>query len=316
MDTRQWVSYGTVDRPDETESSQVEFTVEYGPLVNVTLQPSGISVRCRVGSDICGNGEGEYYPFIPGDEVLVVLPEGNEANAVIIKRLNQEIDQFPTVVAGNDVSTNTFGFKRFVAPFIFEFKASFMIFNPVHSAALIMEQGGNVTLRDGLLSFLHLGADFLGMQTQDGTLMLQMSLETNKIRLAHNGNPGKPSAIFDINGNSSVFATGGTLSLATAGNFAEFHGVTLESVLALIIANNSAIGAALTSLGAPAAASAPAFLTPGLSGLPGSATVDAAMTVASTAAFNQAYIAAINALLSIPKLPGSPGIGCVGINLG
>src|SRR5579859_785093 len=106
MDTRQWVSYGTVDA-DTSDAKAIQFKDDdgnpspYGPLVSVTLQPSGVSLPCRVLGQVAGNGEADYFPFLAGDEVLVLLPEGDErAGAVIVGRLNQEIDAWPLIVAG------------------------------------------------------------------------------------------------------------------------------------------------------------------------------------------------------------------------
>lgn len=317
MDSREWVSYGTVDKEESPEDRPIEFSEEYGPLVNITLQPSGVQVRARVAGFIAGNGEGCWYPFLPGDEVIAILPDGLTSSAVIIGRLNQEIDKFPTIVAGNEVSSNTFGFWRHVAPFIIETKETFMIFNPVHTAAFIMEAGGNVTLRDGLLSFLHLGADFLGIQTNDGGMLFQMNLDTNVIRLAHNADVGQPSAIFDINGSSSSFATGGTLSLATAGNFAQFHGITFESVLALIMAVNQATATAIAALGGPAAYLAAVWSAPGpISAIPGGAIVEPALPVTSALPFSPVFQQSLNTLLAVPKVLNVPGLACPGLTLG
>ena len=89
MDTRQWVSFGTVNLETPNQKS-VAFTKEYGPLVNVTLRPSAIPVVCRVSHEVAGAGEGEWFPFVGGNEVMVAIPEGDEsAGCVIFGRLNQ-----------------------------------------------------------------------------------------------------------------------------------------------------------------------------------------------------------------------------------
>lgn len=122
QDTRSWVSFGLVHHQDPKQI--VTFDEEYGcPLVCVTLQPSGSNVHCRVSSMVAGNGEGEWHPFVEGDEVLVVLPEGHEsAGPVIIGRLNNSLDKFPMdSVAGQDPTTNVFAFRRRRTPFIEEF---------------------------------------------------------------------------------------------------------------------------------------------------------------------------------------------------
>lgn len=311
------MSYGTVDKQISDEDRPVEFSKEYGPIVNVTLQPSGVGVRARVAGFIAGAGESSWYPFQAGDEVVVLLADGETTSAIIVGRLNQEIDSFPEIVSGNKTDTNTFGFWRLVAPFVIEFKSSFQIFNPVHSAALVMESGGNVTLRDGLLSFLHLGADFIGLQNNDGSLQLQMNIEAGSIRLAHNNDPGKPSAIFDISGEASQFATGGTLSLSTAGNIAQFHGISAESVMAILMAYNQAIAAAIGALGGPAAYLAAAWSAPGpLSAIPGGGTVEASLPVANSVFLNDVFQQSLIPLFSIPKAPNVPGVACPGLTIG
>src|SRR5258708_21906914 len=94
-DTRQWVSYGVVD-DDQEDQKSVTFDADHGPLVSVTLQPSGIPVVCRVAGWCAGNGEAEYFPFVSGDEVVVHVPEGDErAGCIITGRCNSQIDRFP-----------------------------------------------------------------------------------------------------------------------------------------------------------------------------------------------------------------------------
>src|ERR1700722_6710543 len=89
-DTRQWLSYGLVCQAVAGGDQSVRFTddtgatLPQGVLVDVTLQPSGITVPCRVGAQSAGNGEGEFNPFGPGDEVLVAVPEGNERAGCVI----------------------------------------------------------------------------------------------------------------------------------------------------------------------------------------------------------------------------------------
>jgi len=317
IDTREWVSYGIVQTDSTEDDRPIDFSPLYGPMVNVTLQPAGVDVRARVTGFIAGNGEGCWYPFLPGDEVLVVCVGGRYENAVIVGRLNQQIDAFPTVVAGNPVDTNTFGFWRLVAPFVIESKNTFQIINPVTTSAFIMEEGGNVTIRDGELSFLHIGADFLGLQTNDGGLLLQMNIESNTIRIAHNNDPGQPSVIFDLNGVESKLATGGTLSIGTAGNFAAFHAITLESVIAILASYSAVIGAGIAALGVPFGPLAPLFASPGpLSGLPGAISVEPALAAAVSLPINDVFQQTLNQLMSVPKTIGVPNIGCIGLQLG
>lgn len=119
MDPRQWISMGTIDE-DSEDARSIRFNdddgapLPTGPLVTVTLQPSGITVTCRVASFIAGVGESAWFPFQQKDEVIVAIPQGSErAGPVILGRLNQALDTFPAVVAGQDTSKNTFDFGDF-----------------------------------------------------------------------------------------------------------------------------------------------------------------------------------------------------------
>jgi hypothetical protein len=165
-DSRQWISYGTVDPSTEGQKA-VTFDAE-GPLVDVKLHPSGSQVRCRVASWCAGAGEGEYYPFIDHDEVLVAIPEGDErAGCCIIGRLNNSFDEFPETVAGNAVSENNFGFRRMRAPYCIETAQSYCIRNAMKGSMLMLEASGAVTLKGDGNNSLHIGPDFVGLMALD-----------------------------------------------------------------------------------------------------------------------------------------------------
>src|ERR1019366_9401932 len=112
IDPRQWVSIGIVD-PDTPQARSVQFNDEEGnplphPLVNVTLQPGGLEVSARVLASVSGAQIGEWHPFVAGDEVLVLIPSGNESmGCVIVGRLSNSLDVHPTSVSGNDQTKDT-----------------------------------------------------------------------------------------------------------------------------------------------------------------------------------------------------------------
>jgi hypothetical protein len=235
MDTRQWVSYGTVDA-DTKESKAIQFQdadgnpSPYGPLVNVTLQPSGVSLPCRVASMAAGNGEADWHPFTAGDEVLVVLPEGDErAGAVIIGRLNQEIDTWPAVVAGQDSTKNTFGFKRLRTPFILETAASYLIRSAKTGSQIGIDSNGNVLINDGEKSRLSISPESIGLTSGDEKTFVQLYPPSTEVYL------GADSTTFLLNPTASKFITQGTLAISTAGGSANQHAVTAEQVLCIII---------------------------------------------------------------------------------
>jgi hypothetical protein len=230
IDPRQHISYALVDKGDENNPSVI-FDEEYGQvLVNITLQPSGLSVRARVASGVAGNGEGEYFPFMENDEVMVVIPNGNErAGVCIIGRMGNKFDAFPRSVAGQDATKNTFGFRRMRTPYILETASSYMIRSAVSGSFISIDTAGSLTVSDGNANMLHVGADFIGFGSGDNSTLFQLDLHKNQIVCEANGTK------LVLDGDDSTFNSSGTLSLGTSGGFPTGHGVTLEQVVNLII---------------------------------------------------------------------------------
>lgn len=235
IDPRQWVSYGTVDRETPEAPSVVFKDAEgqpspYGPLVNVTLQPSGVSLPCRVGSFVAGNGEGEWFPFMEGDEVVVLLPEGSErAGAMIIARMNQELDAWPTVVAGQDPTKNTFGFRRMKTPYVVETAASYLIRSAVTGSQIGIDPTGNVIINDGDKGTLLIGPEVIGMASGDENAWVHVLPPSKEVYL------GADTATFLLNATESKFISEGIISFATAGGAAIGNGVSAQQVVALLI---------------------------------------------------------------------------------
>lgn len=232
---KQWVSYGTVDK-DTKESPAVRFkdadgkTLPYGPMVNVTLQPSGISVACRISGLVAGNQEAEYFPFIAGDEVLVALPEGDErAGCVIIARLNQELDEFPTTVAGQDVTKNTFGFRRMRVPYVIETGESYLIRSAKTGSQIGIDPNGNVVINDGDQGSLLIGPEALSMSSGDGETFVTVLPPDKQVFL------GADTASFLLDAAESKFISQGAISFATNGGSPLGHAVSAEQVVALLI---------------------------------------------------------------------------------
>ncbi len=308
-DPRTWLSYGTVDDEDP-----VQFDPDMGPMVNVILQPTNIQVRCRVGMTVAGNGEGEYTPFVNGDEVLVALPNGSTwAGAAIIGRFNNAVDKFPTGVGGQDASANTFAFKRVRTAYTLEAAGNLLFREATSGGFLSVDKGGVITLRDGQASALQLSPDIFGYQSGDAAYLMQLDLTGRRFTLQVDdsllvvaGSKASP--------NQSAMVTPGTFSLSTSAQPATEHVLTTEAFCNLMVQVLTAIGAQNPGpiLGASLAGIAPTAIA-------------AALPLAAVAVQNPAIGAAINgAFAASTQKPAAvvglgqtkPGIGCAGLLAG
>lgn len=242
IDPRQWISYGIVET-GTPGAPPVRFKDDngnpspYGPMVDVTLQPSGITLPCRVSGGVAGVAEAEYYPFVGGDEVIVAIPEGNErAGAVIIGRLNQEIDQWPITVAGQDATKNTFGFRRMKVPYIIETAASYLVRSALTGAQFGLDSEGKVILNDGDKGALTIGPDSIGLSSGDQETFVTLFPGDKQVFL------GASSTSFLLDAVESVFISQGTLKFNLSGGAAVGTAVTAEQVVALLINVLTALG--------------------------------------------------------------------------
>ncbi len=91
-DTRRWAALGLV----------VEVVVDRESVyLEVDLQPDGDSVLARAVPTFAGAGWGIYHPIAAGDQVLVVMPEGDpDLSPVAIGPLHTETDAVPTEALG------------------------------------------------------------------------------------------------------------------------------------------------------------------------------------------------------------------------
>lgn len=237
IDPRQWVSFAVVDTPTAGSDEQaVVFDASLGPLVNVTLQPSGISTPCRVAGSVAGDMEGEYYPFQAGDEVIVLIPQGDErAGCTIIGRLNNELDLWPGGIAGQDATANSFGFRRMRCNYITEFAGSYMLRSAGTGSFLSMTQDGQVIMADSSKNSIALTPDYIGMISSDGMLVMQINLNTNQVVLqaADIKTPGAHTTLTIDTLSSSLLAQG-TFGINTAGNQAIEHATSAEAVANMI----------------------------------------------------------------------------------
>jgi hypothetical protein len=235
MDTRQWVSVGLVE-PDAPDAPATRFDVSLGPMVHVALQPSGTVVYARVAMDIAGEGEADFTPFVSGDEVLVAIPEGNEnAFPIIVGRLANELDAFPTTVAGVATTGNTVSFRRMRTSRIIETNGGYLIRSSLTGAQIGIDQAGQVVIGGGGGGQLFLSDDAMGFT--GGDTALQILPGENKV-LARAG-----STNLELGESESKFTTGGTLNVGSSGLAGTGHAITLEQ-LTNILANFMAVAVA------------------------------------------------------------------------
>jgi hypothetical protein len=234
VDTRQWCSYGIVV-DDNPNAHSVRFNSEdggalpQGVIVDVRLEPSGIVVPCRVGMHAAGSGEASYSPFGPGDEVFVMIPEGDErAGCVIVCRLTNAKDVYPTTVAGMDTTNNSVTFHRIKTPYIMETGATLMLRSALTNSQLAMDAGGGVFLSSGDKHVLALTADAVMLQTGDGSVSVQMDPNAGTCAITAG------STSFVVDPSASTFTTSGSLAIGTTLLPANQHAVTTEQVINLI----------------------------------------------------------------------------------
>lgn len=240
IDPRRWCCYGVVAKASDTQKSVV-FTDDNGgplpyPVVNVDLQPSGETVPCRVGYHVAGNQEGEWWPFTAGDEVVVLIPMGDENHQpVIVARCNQSLDVFPPLVAGLDTTQNNLAFKRTMAPYVFETIAPYLVRNATTGSFFTIDKGGDIYIANGNNNVLHVGSDWAGLQLGDATTMMQLVPAT--LDGTHNGQvflQGNACQLL-LDDAAAFLMTPGTLAIVTAGGGCPAqHAVSTEQVVALI----------------------------------------------------------------------------------
>lgn len=268
MDTRQWISMGVVDADEGSQRAVRYDKPDYGTLVHVTLQPSGIQVVARVGQTSAGSGEGDFEPFSAGDEVVVAIPEGMErTGCVIISRLNNKQSPAPTRVAGTDIQNNVSG-KRRISPYFIESATSIMLRVTTTESFLSLSDDGNVTLASGDHSYLHLGPDFVGLSNSDGSMVLQANASEGYWYI--HANDDAHQCIFRIGGNQPGMVSSDNVYIGSNGIGPWQHLVTFEQVIGIICNILGSVGTTpttpLSALAVPGTA-ATAILTVALASL-------------------------------------------------
>lgn len=288
IDPREWISYGIVD-PETDADKSVEFDPDYGPLVNVTLHPSGKQVRARVAAQMAGNGEGEWFPFVEKDEVLVALAGGNERSCVIIGRLNQGVDGFPAKVGGVDTSKNAVAFRRCRTPYVWEVADRFMLTAKKKNSALAMDQGGNWYVRDGESNTMCISADWMGFQDKEAGNVLQLQQSKNRFFVGVDG--ARATLCLDPNSVSNLTSMG-SIYISGAGTQAAWHATSVESIVALLVALGTKV--------------VPPWTEP-----------QVVAAIAAMLPLQPTTLTAIQTALKKPALqPLAPSIGCPGLFVG
>lgn len=242
-DTRSWVSFGTVRGGTTDDDPCVEFE-EDQPLVRVLLHPSLVEVRARVGMAVAGNGEAEWHPFMPDDEVIVVIAEGHErAGCVIVGKLCNAIDKFPSgSIAGQDPRKNNFAFRRMRTPHVQELAGPLMNRSAATGGFISIDQAGVLTLRAGNVDDpdakqpapgLQMGPDGIAMQDASSKYSLSFG-PTNGVLLAL-----VDDAVLSLSSTSgnrpSMIGVPATFAIGTNGNAPIEHVATTESVANVLL---------------------------------------------------------------------------------
>lgn len=224
-DTRQWFSNGVVNA-SQPNAPSVSFAGGIGPLVSVRLHPSDTDVMCRVASFAAGAGEAEYHPFVAGTEVAVALPMGHErGGAIILGRLCNGVDTFPTNVANNDVTQNNVSTRRTIPNYAWEVANGWILRSSTTTAQLALDVKGGWMLNSGDLHFLNLSSQGATLSLAKMVSYLALDAATGRITL--NAGPGK--AMFTLDPAGNLYATG-------AGRLPVGHVATVEGMTAFVSA--------------------------------------------------------------------------------
>jgi hypothetical protein len=271
----------------------------------VKLQPGGNVLPCRVASSCAGDGEGEWHPFVGGDEVIVLIPDGDEKNGgVIVGRLTQKFDTFPASVGGQTTTGNQVAFKRLLPPYVLESGTALILRNAATGAALTLDQTGNTYLSDGNGDVLYMRSDAVSLELADTAAALQLDPSTASATLSA-GTGGTTLMLDGSSSPQSQFQSNGTLAFTTLGNPGQNHAVSIEAVANLL---NSFF------LLASAAATTPISLVAFFASLSAPAVLAGAIETAAAIPLDPILGAAIVGGLQIPKgTTGNPGVGSPGV---
>lgn len=326
-DTREWISYATVRGGTGDDDPCVVFEDDQ-PLVQILLHPSLKEARARVGMQVAGDGEADWNPFVPGDELLVAIPEGSErSGCVVLCRLCNSIDKFPSgSVAGQDPRKNAFAFRRSKTPRVDELNGPVLLRSAKTGGLISLDDAGVLTLRGGNpddpdaaqpAPGLQMGPD--GISMQDASAKFGISIGPTSGALLVLVDDAVLSLSSSDGGKPSMIGVPGALAIGTAGNPPLEHATSIEAVVGLELSLLTQIAAAF------------ALIPPSVGGAPGGLPYAAALltlvstglstVIAQAGVLNPLSLAAITAALQAPK-PNTPtgqlapGVGSPGLLIG
>jgi len=133
-------------------------------------------------------------------------------------------------------------------PFVFETADSYLVRAATAGNFLLLEKAGNCTLSDGFKDFVHVGADFVGMQAsdQDGnpTLLLQLDKNNNLVTIEA-GDQGK----FIVGGDGTgAWVAATSLSFGAGGMVPSEHITTIEAMANVLVKLGTLVGVPWTEL--------------------------------------------------------------------
>lgn len=326
---REWFSYGTVRGRQGDDADPCVEWVDDQPLVSVLLHPSLVECRARVAMDVAGDGEASWHPFVPGDEVVCALPDGDpRGGVVILGKLTNAIDKFPAgSVAGQDPRKNAFSFRRSRTPHVEEFAGPVMLRSASTGGFISIDDAGMLTLRGGnpgdpeaktAAPGFQMGPDAVGFQTDDAKFALQLN-KTEGVFLVL-ADDAVLSLASSSSSKPSMIGVPGALAIGTAGNPTLEHVATTESVANLLFYGFTSLAAAFSAAGAaPQTGLTIATIIEGwlTAGLP--LIIPAAAGGPLPAQILTAIITAFAAATQKPNSvagQASPGIGCPGLLVG
>lgn len=290
IDPRTWISYATVD------GDPVDHDDELGYLIPITLQPSQVQQTAVVGQQIAGDGEGEHWPFVEGDTVLVAIPHGMERGGpVIFCRLSNARAKPPKIVAGQLAGKNNLSYRKTRTARLEEYGDRWTVRSAVSEALISIETTGTITLRDGGKGALQLSSDAFAYQGGNPDIpgqlcVLQFDLPAVRATIAAGEAQLTLSSIastpsFPLSSNS-LLSVPSNLQISSGGNLAAEHAASAESVANFLLQFETlfltAMGTAFGAMGTPLGASLGAF--------------GAGFTTAWTTAMSTAFAAFVSSL--------------------
>ena len=298
-DTRQWISYATV------EADGVSFNDDLGPMIRVKLHPMGQTVMCRVGMGVSGEQEGEWAPMLEGDEVLVAIPGDEKGGCIIIARCANTLDKFPRSIVGQDPGDNNFAFRRTRSPYVFENTGAILFRDAKTKAYWSRDKNGRTTMVSPDGAYFSIDDDFATWTSADAEIALQLVFDDSSSGAGLALKAGTETQIVMRKTGASFVSAEGTLSLSAGGNQPFFHLTTIEQMIVFIETFMIAIGT----------------LNPGI--LTGAALIGA-MSAASSAALATAGTYPLSALtstalaaaLALPRTATTPNVGSATIFAG